>query len=64
MLWQSALRNTNTIEGSPGLVELVPLIIQQLSSNFELLGTIVRILESYFLLDASRILQASLYHFT
>ncbi|TBU32713.1 ARM repeat-containing protein [Dichomitus squalens] len=58
-LWQSALRNTNTIEGSPGLVELVPLIIQQLSSNFELLGTVVHILESYFLLDAPRILQVA-----
>ncbi|PIL37210.1 hypothetical protein GSI_00903 [Ganoderma sinense ZZ0214-1] len=57
-LWLSALRNTNTINGAPGLVELVPLIIQQLSGNMEMLGTIIHILEAYFLLDASRILQA------
>ncbi|KAM5532278.1 hypothetical protein V8D89_014036 [Ganoderma adspersum] len=58
-LWLSALRNTNTIDGTPGLVELVPLIIQQLSGNLEMLGTIVHIIESYFLLDASRILQVA-----
>ncbi|KAI1796323.1 ARM repeat-containing protein [Ganoderma leucocontextum] len=58
-LWLSALRNTNTLDGAPGLVELVPLIIQQLSGNLEMLGTIVHILESYFLLDASRILQVA-----
>ncbi|KAI0375701.1 ARM repeat-containing protein [Pilatotrama ljubarskyi] len=59
-LWQSALRNTTTIEGvngAPGLIDLVPLIIQQLSSNLDVLGTIVHIVESYFLLDAPRILQ-------
>ncbi|KAI0832484.1 ARM repeat-containing protein [Trametes gibbosa] len=59
-LWQAALRNTTTIDGlngSPGLVDLVPLIIQQLSSNLDVLGTIVHIIESYILLDAPRILQ-------
>ena len=62
ILWQSALRNTTTIDGvngAPGLVDLVPLLIQQLSSNLEVLGTIVHIVESYFLLDAPRILQVS-----
>ncbi|KAI9000953.1 ARM repeat-containing protein [Trametes punicea] len=60
ILWQSALRNTTTIDGTNGtlgLIDLVPLIIQQLSSNLEVLGTIVHIIESYFLLDAPRILQ-------
>ncbi|KAL7282456.1 hypothetical protein ACG7TL_003927 [Trametes sanguinea] len=60
LLWQSALRNTTTIDGlngAPGLIDLVPLIIQQLSSNLEVLGTIVHIIESYFLLNAPRILQ-------
>ncbi|KAI0352893.1 ARM repeat-containing protein [Trametes cingulata] len=60
VLWQSALRNTTTIDGvngAPGLIDLVPLIIQQLSSNLDVLGTIVHIIESYFLLDAPRILQ-------
>ena len=62
ILWQSALRNTNTIvgmNGAPGLVDLLPLAVQQLSTNLELLGTIVRIHESYFLLDAPRVLQVS-----
>ncbi|KAI0722911.1 ARM repeat-containing protein [Earliella scabrosa] len=62
ILWQSALRNTNTIvgiNGAPGLVDLLPLAVQQLSTNLELLGTIVRIHESYFLLDAPRVLQLS-----
>ncbi|KAI0776057.1 ARM repeat-containing protein [Trametes elegans] len=60
LLWQSALRNTTTIDGAngaPGLIDLVPLIIQQLSSNLDVLGTIVHIVESYILLDAPRILQ-------
>ncbi|KAI0677486.1 ARM repeat-containing protein [Trametes maxima] len=59
-LWQSALRNTTTLEGqngAPGLIELVPDLIRQLSSNLDVLGTIVNITESYFLLDAPRILQ-------
>ncbi|KAH9846976.1 ARM repeat-containing protein [Lenzites betulinus] len=59
-LWQAALRNTTTIDGvngAPGLIDLLPLIIQQLSSNLDVLGTIVHIVESYILLDAPRILQ-------
>ncbi|OJT10170.1 Importin-11 [Trametes pubescens] len=60
VLWQAALRNTTTIEGvngAPGLIDLVPLIVQQLSSNLDVLGTIVHIVESYILLDGPRILQ-------
>lgn len=59
-LWQAALRSTTTIEGvngAPGLIDLVPLIVQQLSSNLDVLGTIVHIVESYILLDGPRILQ-------
>ena len=62
VLWLSALRNTSTImgvNGAPGLIELVPLAIEQLSNNFELMGTVVAINEAYFLLDAPSILQAS-----
>ncbi|RDX55688.1 ARM repeat-containing protein [Lentinus brumalis] len=61
-LWQSALRNTNTIlgmNGGPGLIDLYPLLIEQLANNLDLLGTIVHIHQSYFLLDAPRILQLS-----
>ena len=54
------MRNAATIQGvngAPGLIDLVPLIINQLANNLELSGTIVHILESYFLLDAPHILQ-------
>ena len=47
------------MNGAPSLLDLVPLSIEQLTSNLELTGTIVRIHESYFLLDAPRILQVS-----
>ncbi len=63
VLWQAALRNTTTIEGvngAPGLIDLVPLIVQQLSSNLDVLGTIVHIVESYILLDGPRILQVGI----
>ncbi|KAI0650678.1 ARM repeat-containing protein [Trametes meyenii] len=59
-LWLSALRNTTTLEGqngAPGLIELFPDLIRQLSSNLDMLGTIIHVVESYFLLDAPRILQ-------
>ncbi|KAI0719492.1 ARM repeat-containing protein [Cerioporus squamosus] len=59
-LWQSALRNTDTVlgmNGAPGLIDLYPLLIDQLANNLDLLGSIVHIHQSYFLLDAPRILQ-------
>ncbi|KAG6821587.1 hypothetical protein H0H93_000096 [Arthromyces matolae] len=60
-LWLSALRNTlvlGSVDGAPALFDLFPLAMDLLSSNFDLLGRIVSILESYFLLDAPSILQA------
>ncbi|KAH8106154.1 ARM repeat-containing protein [Cristinia sonorae] len=60
-LWLISVQNATTIEavnGAPGLVELFPLIIHLLSNNLDLLGRIISIAESYFLLDAPRLLQA------
>ena len=62
ILWQAALRNTSTLDGvngGPGLFELAQLAIHLLANNFDLLGKIVSIVESYILLDASRFLQVS-----
>ncbi|KAJ3517980.1 hypothetical protein NLJ89_g157 [Agrocybe chaxingu] len=56
-LWLSALRNTTTIEGTPGLGVLLPEAMNLLATNFDLLGTITRIIESYFLLDAVYVLR-------
>ncbi|KAG6854857.1 hypothetical protein C0991_012047 [Blastosporella zonata] len=60
-LWLTALRNTMTltsVNGAPALFDLFPQAIELLSSNFDLLGTIINIVESYLILDASAILQA------
>ncbi|KAG5716692.1 Importin-11 [Termitomyces sp. T112] len=60
-LWLSALQNTLTlssVNGAPALFDLFPIAMNLLSTNFDLLGTTISIIESYFLLDASGILQA------
>lgn len=59
-LWLTALRNTltlNSVNGSPALFDLFPMAMNLLSTNFDLLGKTVSIIESYFLLDAPAILQ-------
>ncbi|EMD40680.1 hypothetical protein CERSUDRAFT_111258 [Gelatoporia subvermispora B] len=59
-LWQASLRNTTTLQsssGGPDLIELFPLAISLLAENLDLLGKITHIIESYFLLDAGRVLQ-------
>lgn len=61
ILWQASLRNTNTLEspdGSASLFELAPLVMRLLAENYDLLGKITTIVESYLLLDAPRLLQA------
>ena len=63
LLWQSALRNTVTIEGVnglPGLVELFPPLLNLFAVNLDLLGRIIGLIESYLILGASLILQVSL----
>ncbi|KAF9534185.1 armadillo-type protein [Crepidotus variabilis] len=59
-LWLAALRNTPNIsppDSSPSLRELFPYAIELLSINLDLLGSVIDILESYYLLDAVYILQ-------
>ena len=59
-LWLSALRNAVTIasvNGDPALQDIFPQALALLSTNLDLLGSITRIIESYFLLDASHILK-------
>ncbi|KAI0092637.1 armadillo-type protein [Irpex rosettiformis] len=60
VMWQAALHNTITLDDSSSgvtLFELVPLALTLLSNNFDLLGKIVGVVESYILLDAPRMLQ-------
>ncbi|KAG6903497.1 hypothetical protein C0995_005520 [Termitomyces sp. Mi166 len=60
-LWLTSLRNTLTlssVNGAPALFDLFPIAMDLLSSNFDLLGKTISIIESYFLLDAPGILQA------
>jgi hypothetical protein len=60
LLWQTAVRNTVTIEsvnGAPALIDLFPLLMSLLTVNLDLLGKIIGIMESYFLLGAQVILQ-------
>ena len=59
-LWLSALRNAVTmvsVNGDPALQDIFPQALVLLSTNLDLLGSITRIIESYFLLDASHILK-------
>ena len=63
-LWQTALRYTTTIDsvnGQVGLVDLLPTAVELLSLNLDLLGSIISLLESYILLDTSRLLQVCLF---
>ncbi|KAJ4478277.1 ran binding protein 11 [Lentinula aciculospora] len=59
-LWREAMRNTLTIDNpSPNesLASLLNILVYHLKTNLELLGTMINITESYFLLDPSRMLQ-------
>jgi hypothetical protein len=59
-LWLSALRNAVTIanvNGDSALQDIFPQALALLSTNLDLLGSITRIIESYFLLDVSHILK-------
>jgi hypothetical protein len=59
LLWQCAIRNSLTIQsvnGDPSLLELYPRAMELLADNLDLLGKIISIHESYFLLDGQCIL--------
>lgn len=54
------MRNTLTID-NPGpngtLASLMDILVHHLKTNLELLGTMINIMESYFVLDPARMLQ-------
>jgi hypothetical protein len=57
-LWTSALRcSVPPLNSSPNIFDLLPQIIPLLDNNLDLLGKITSIVESYYLLDASVVLQ-------
>ncbi|KAJ6628769.1 armadillo-type protein [Mycena sp. CBHHK59/15] len=58
-LWLAALRNGTSIQsaGSPALIEIFPLAMSLLAMNLDLLGKAINIIDSYFLLNSSLILQ-------
>ncbi|CAE6485218.1 unnamed protein product [Rhizoctonia solani] len=60
-LWLAALRNAIALPppqpGVLGLSELIPDLIQQMHDNIDLLGTLLQILESYLLLNATMVVQ-------
>ncbi|KAF9268117.1 ARM repeat-containing protein [Marasmius fiardii PR-910] len=58
ILWKEAMRNTlSATEGRPSLFELLPTCLSHLESNLDLLGSLLNIAESYFLLEGPRILE-------
>lgn len=62
ILWETALQNLPATPGQPSaLFPLFPLAISFLAENLDLLGKAVGILESYYLLEATAILQVSLF---
>ncbi|QRV87915.1 importin beta N-terminal domain [Ceratobasidium sp. AG-Ba] len=56
-LWLAALRNATTLPppqpDAIGLADMIPDIIHCLDTSFDVLGTLLEILEAYFLLDAT-----------
>ncbi|TFY83956.1 hypothetical protein EWM64_g62 [Hericium alpestre] len=58
-LWSAALRNTPVMARTDGasLIDLFPIAITLLSENLDLLGKVIGIIESYFLLDAVQVVQ-------
>jgi len=56
-LWLCALRNDINGRTVPSLLDLAPAAFDLLARNLDLLGTIVSIIEAYFLLDAPGLLQ-------
>ncbi|KAF5390622.1 hypothetical protein D9757_002665 [Collybiopsis confluens] len=59
-LWKDSMRNATTLDNVDpkiSLAGLIPFLVQHLNNNLDLLGTLLNITESYFLLDPSRMLQ-------
>ncbi|KAG7096795.1 hypothetical protein E1B28_004204 [Marasmius oreades] len=58
ILWKEAMRNTlSAAEGRPSLFDLFPTCLSHLKSNLDLLGSLINIVESYLLMEGTRILE-------
>ncbi|KAH7105640.1 ran binding protein 11 [Auriculariales sp. MPI-PUGE-AT-0066] len=60
-LWQSALRMAVDLDPRPGsqfkLMDLLPLAVEKLGGNLDVMGSMVSIVKSYIILDAGKIFQ-------
>ncbi|ESK94397.1 importin 11 [Moniliophthora roreri MCA 2997] len=58
LLWKEAMRSTTSATtGNPSLSNLLPTAIRLLETNLDLLGSLLNIMESYFILNGEQILQ-------
>ncbi|KAL0067569.1 hypothetical protein AAF712_005284 [Marasmius tenuissimus] len=60
VLWKEAMRNTlsaTAADSGRPLIDLFPVCLRQLESNLDLLGSLLNVAESYFLLEGPRILE-------
>lgn len=48
-----------SVNGAPGLIDVMPVLISLLAVNLDLLGKIIGLVESYFLLGAPLVLQVN-----
>lgn len=64
-LWLVALRNSGPIQQTngnpPGLFNLLPVLVTVLANNVDLLGSVIDIATSYYLLNATYVLQVGLF---
>ena len=60
ILWKEAMRNSlsaTAADGGRPLIDLFPVCLNQLESNLDLLGSLLNVVDSYFLLEGPRILE-------
>ncbi|EEB98277.1 hypothetical protein MPER_02244, partial [Moniliophthora perniciosa FA553] len=58
LLWKEAMRSTTSgTTGNPSLSNLLPTAIRLLETNLDLLGSLLNIMQSYFILNGEQILQ-------
>ncbi|KAG8903449.1 hypothetical protein FRB99_003271 [Tulasnella sp. 403] len=60
ILWEAAIRNCSSLQapaGQASLMDLLPNLVNELSDDLDLLGTVNKLLESYYLIDCPAVLQ-------
>lgn len=69
-LWAAVLRNATSLSSpisAPSLYDVLPIVLSLLSENLDILGPILNVLRSYFVIGAEQILQVSIivrHHFS